>query len=98
MMVRFGLTAFAVALLFSLTGCGTFDNFVPPKGDGLIYGGVRADVAALCNPKDNVAWQPAASASPPYKQLCLLADLPLSAVADTATIPVILSMRMAMGR
>lgn len=58
---------------FGLSGCGTFaDAMCGPVDDHVYYRGVRLDVQAA---KEGGA------------KLLLLADIPLSAVADTLLIP-----------
>jgi uncharacterized protein YceK len=75
------LLSFAATAL--LSGCGTAANtlwFIPEEGGMRVYGGVRADWES--------ARQSAADPSRPAGPLWLcIADMPLSAVGDTLTLP-----------
>src|SRR5262245_45010683 len=80
-------TILLIAALLTITGCGTMKNLSnephqapdPVLVPQTVYGGVRCDLAYasfwtfyLCNPLVGACW---------------LADIPLSAVADTLTLP-----------
>jgi uncharacterized protein YceK len=76
----------------SLSGCGTFANLVvvsPDTGEKKVYGGVMQDFKAVgCNVKD--AW--ASDSGSGWLSNCfavgfLAIDTPVSAVADTMTLP-----------
>jgi uncharacterized protein YceK len=83
----------AVASALTLAGCGTVDNMcfenelthqVPMH----VYGGVEADVKYLTEDDPNSRAKPAVD---PFKVI-YVADLPLSIIADTVTLPVTLPM------
>jgi len=79
-MARAAVKALLAASAVWLSGCGTVANTsgMTREGRMLVYGGVRADVRGF---------QDAASRGDlPALTFCA-ADLPLSAVADTLTIP-----------
>jgi uncharacterized protein YceK len=81
-----------VASALTLAGCGTVDNmcFENPQTNQVpmhVYGGIEADVKFLTEDEGGRANQ----ATDPLK-IVYLADLPLSLVADTITLPVTLPM------
>ncbi len=81
----------AVASALSAAGCGTVDNmcFENPRTNQVpmhVYGGLEADVRYLSEDDSH-----GKGGVDPLK-VVYLADLPLSLVADTATLPVTLPM------
>ena len=71
-MTRIGLLLLAVGSL-ALGGCGTFaDAMAGPVDDHVYYRGVRLDVEAVSEGGKNVL---------------MAADIPLSAIVDTALLP-----------
>jgi uncharacterized protein YceK len=79
----------AVAVLVvGLSGCGTAANtlwWAPFEGGQRVYGGVRAEVGVL---RDGLSGKSDTSSAPDRAGLVLIAaDLPLSAVGDTLTLP-----------
>jgi uncharacterized protein YceK len=95
-------TAAVVALAaLCASGCGTILNLA--SGDPQIYGGPQADITIALTPNTAPGDPPAAawpegspiaegiSACWPF--LLLLADVPLSLVGDTVTLPLAISMR-----
>jgi uncharacterized protein YceK len=82
-----------ILLMFGslLSGCGTFLNlawFTPKEGGEHMYGGVRVDAQtayrSLFHPEDNPY---ASTPERLWTAACLTADLPLSLVGDTLTLP-----------
>ena len=61
--------------LMVMTGCGTVSSLADYPHRHLIYGGVGADLFMLGEPSMAV-WAP-----------LFIVDLPLSAIADTVTLP-----------
>jgi uncharacterized protein YceK len=88
-----------VALCLALCGCGTLDNVVGVGAPNRVYGGVRSDVKqAVQSTGDALRAQSPGdfAASAGRGALCTL-DAPLSAVADTATLPITVSHRLQSG-
>jgi uncharacterized protein YceK len=95
MKTRIAVVCVVVASALTLAGCGTVDNIcleneqtgqVPMH----IYGGVEADIRFLAeDPPGPRAAKPAVD---PFKVVYLAADLPLSFVADTVTLPITVPM------
>jgi uncharacterized protein YceK len=73
-----------------LVGCGTAANtlwWTPMEGGMRVYGGVRADAEVLCHRFSGES--DAGNATGRCKEVVFCAiDLPLSAAADTLTLPV----------
>jgi uncharacterized protein YceK len=95
MKARIAAVCVVVGSALTLAGCGTVDNlcFENPQTNQVpmhVYGGVEADVKVLTE-DDGGRANPAAD---PLK-IVYLADLPLSLVADTVTLPVTLPMAYA---
>jgi uncharacterized protein YceK len=83
-------TAFAAILALSLTGCGSIANFVPkdpPKEDMYcrIYGGVRAEAAALADPRRS-----SCMGFEEVAKFIVVLDFPFTLALDTATLPLTL--------
>jgi uncharacterized protein YceK len=83
-----------VASALTLAGCGTVDNIcleneqtgqVPMH----IYGGIESDIRFLAEDPPGPRAKPVVD---PFKVVYLVADLPLSFVADTITLPITLPM------
>jgi uncharacterized protein YceK len=78
----------ASLLALAANGCGTFCNTLwlsEGEGGGRIYGGVRVDgelIRACLEDKDDTSGRRA------LKVAVAVADIPLSIVADTLTLPV----------
>lgn len=72
--------------LLGLTGCGTFVNMFQLKGlpECKVYGGTRSNLRGFADwHKLDAKWR-----------THLLIDLPLCVVADTATLPITIPMRL----
>jgi uncharacterized protein YceK len=85
-----------LVLCLGLCGCGTVDNLTAVSRPPLIYGGVRNDVKQAVQSTGAAlrAQSPGDfAASAGTGALCAL-DAPLSAVADTATLPVTVSHKL----
>jgi uncharacterized protein YceK len=80
-----------LALAALAGGCGTFCNtvlFIPEEGGKQVYGGVLVDVECV----KQLATEPSGHESVPKragKAALMALDVPLSAVADTLTLPYI---------
>jgi uncharacterized protein YceK len=94
--MRTTATRLAAVLALALGGCGTALNICywdPEEGGKRVYGGVRADAGAvgdgarLC--VTSAGWGDRLRAT--RAALLAAVDLPLSAVADTLTLPVTFS-------
>lgn len=84
---RIPVVLIVAAIALFLSGCGTLSNccwLFPEEGGKRVYGGVRGDC--------EIAWQAVTDTDSPGGErrdilLKLILDLPLSAVADTITLP-----------
>jgi uncharacterized protein YceK len=85
------LAAWASALSVALAGCGTMENLTTHDGHSQeVYGGVQRDwdnakkvFKGDCLPQNQVSYYVGSI----FAGLYLAIDLPLSAVADTVTLP-----------
>lgn len=78
---RWGICV-ATATALAISGCGTLSNVKDEEGI-TYYGGVSADIEKA-NDTDN---RPSSSVVYAARQVAAIADIPLSAVGDTLTLP-----------
>jgi uncharacterized protein YceK len=81
------LVCFVAGTTLLMNGCGTTANvlwFNRDEGGMRVYGGVRAEWTVA---QESLAAASDPSASSPGPVWLLIADMPLSAVADTVTLP-----------
>ena len=87
-----GIAAFAVTAAFLSSGCGTICNL--KSGDPDIYGGVKKDVTFIQTPPSDPNSTIRASGQGGAIILAVIAaEMGLSLVADTLTLPLVVRMR-----
>jgi uncharacterized protein YceK len=86
------IAVFAVTAAFLMSGCGTICNL--KSGDPDIYGGVKKDVAFIQTPPsdpNSTTWGSGQAGA--IFLAIIAAEMGLSLVADTLTLPLVVRMR-----